>query len=97
MKKCFRKSQKFWNNDLADLWFSACQAEKMYINFRVACHGDLTQKNNLKEIFKNAQAHFDKKFRYYKRQFHSKDQNELHKLAADNFKGCKRNFRKMAP
>ena len=30
-KRSFRKAQPFWNNELSNLWFSACQAEKVYL------------------------------------------------------------------
>ena len=50
LKQHFRKMQPFWNNELADLWFSACQAEKNYTMFRVFTNADLRHKNNLRQI-----------------------------------------------
>ena len=84
MKKSFRKSHPFWNNELANLWSAACQAEKKYLNHTVNCRADYLKKNEFRQLFKNAQTHFDKKFRYFKRQFQNKDQNELEKLAFEN-------------
>ena len=76
--------QPFWNDELRDLWFSACQAEKQYLNFKITSKDDLHHKNILKNVYKNAQAHFDKKFRFYKRKYNNKHQNELYDLAAKN-------------
>ena len=47
LKKAYRKMQPFWNDDLANLWFSACQAEKNYPNFKVNSAGDLKLKEHL--------------------------------------------------
>ena len=41
LKSKFRKMQPFWNNELANLWFSACQAEKNYMMFKVVNNADL--------------------------------------------------------
>ena len=45
---------------------------------------DLSIKNNLRKAFKNAQTHFDKKFRYFKRKFINQKQNELLDMASEN-------------
>ena len=84
MKKSFRNSQPFWNNELKNLWFIACQAEKNYLNCKVSCQRDLPIKNNFKNVFKSAQTNFDKKFRYLKRKFNSQKQKELLDLASEN-------------
>ena len=83
MKKTFRKCQPFWNQELANLWFSSCQAETQYLNFKVYSNKDLTLKNKLKSNFKTNQQMFDKRFRYYKRQFAKSNQALLHKLAME--------------
>ena len=51
LKKSYRKNQPFWNGELDELWFSACQAEKSYSAFKVVKNGDLSYKNNLRQIF----------------------------------------------
>ena len=84
MNRNLRKGPKFWNNELANLWFSACQAEKNYTSFKVLNHADSRQKNNLRQFFKDAQSHFDKKIRYFKRQHKNKNLNDLEKLASEN-------------
>ena len=84
MKRNFRKLQPFWNDELRNLWFFACQAEKQYLTFKVTSNADFHHKNNLRNIYKDAQTHFDKKFRFYKRKYNNKHQNELHDLAAKN-------------
>ena len=78
MKKTFRKAKPFWNNELGNLWFSACQAEKQYLNFVVISQGDHQIKKNLQSTFKKAQSHFDK------RKFNDKNQNKLLELASEN-------------
>ena len=84
MNKKFKKGHKFWNNELANLWSLTCQAERAYTSFKVSQNADLYHKNNLRQTFKNAQSNFDKKFRYFKRQFKNKDLNDLEKLASEN-------------
>ena len=84
LNKSKRKGHKFWNNELANLWFVTCQAEKNYTSFKVSKNADLPYKNKLRQIFKNSQTHFDKKFRFFKRQFKNKDLNDLEKLAYEN-------------
>ena len=84
LKKSFRKAQPFWNNELKNLWILTCQAEKSYLNFRVTNQGDLPTKKDLQKVFKNAQTHFDKKYRFFKRKFKDKNQKELLDLAAEN-------------
>ena len=44
MKKNYRKMQPFWNDELGNLWFSACQAEKQYLNFKIMSKADLHHK-----------------------------------------------------
>ena len=66
------------------MWSIACQAEKNYTSFKVSNNADFQYKNNLRQVFKNAQSHFDKKFRYFKRQFTNKNINDLGKLVAEN-------------
>ena len=38
----------------------------------------------MRNIYKDAQTHFDKKFRFYKRKYNNKHQNELYDLASKN-------------
>ena len=45
---------------------------------------DLSIKNNLQKAFKNAQTHFDKKFKNFKRKFINQKQNELLDMASEN-------------
>ena len=84
MNKKLRKGHKFWNNELANLWSIACQAEKAYTSFKVSTNADLYYKNDLRQTFKNAQSNFDRKFRYFKRQSKNKHLNDLEKLASEN-------------
>ena len=83
LNKMLRKSQPFWDTELENLWRSACQAEKMYLKFKVAKRADLQYKKTLHENFKNAQKVFDKRHRYLKRQHRDKEMMELCKLATE--------------
>ena len=80
LNRSYRKSQPFWNDDLAGFWFSACQAEKKYSLFKVKTAGDRQIKNHLLQLYREAQKNFDRKFRYYKRQESRKDLDELEHL-----------------
>ena len=84
LKKTFRKAQPFWNNELGNLWNLTCQAEKNYLNFVVTCQDKLPHKKHLQQEFKAAQSLFDKKFRYCKRKYNDKNQNDLLNLATEN-------------
>ena len=46
--KKYRKGHKFWNSELANLWFKACVAEKNYLSFKVRSNTDLQYKNTLR-------------------------------------------------
>jgi hypothetical protein len=83
-KKLFRKSQPFWNDDLANLWNITCQAENYYTSFKVNSNQDLHQKNILRDDFKNKQKSFDIMFRQAKRKSKKQDLIELEKNAVSN-------------
>ena len=84
LKKSFRKSQPFWNSELSGLWFSVCQAEKVYLTYRVADKRQMKFKENLRLKFKMAQKIFDKRFRCLKRQYEGKNQRQLFDLAKEH-------------
>ena len=84
MKRKFRKSKIFWNNELEKLWIEACEAEKKYLNFKVNSNVDFPLKNLLRTQFKSAQKHFDKKYRYFQRQNKSKEHSDLQTSAKTN-------------
>ena len=73
----FRKSKPFWNDELEILWARSCTAEKEYLKFKVQSNADFRYKNYLRTNFKVAQKVFDKKYRYFKRQHHKKQYDEL--------------------
>ena len=73
----FRKSKEFWNEELEKLWSDACNAEKKYLNFKVHSNPDFVIKNEFRTVFKTAQKHFDKKFRYFQRQYKHNQSYEL--------------------
>ena len=82
--KKFRKSKKFWNEELESLWSEACKSEKKYLNFKVHSNQDFPLKNDLRFQFKNAQKHFDKKYRYFQRQHRNKQNFDLETSAKSN-------------
>ena len=84
MKRKFRKSKTFWNNELEKLWIEACEAEKKYLNFKVNSNVDFPLKNLLRTQFKSAQKHFDKKYRYFQRQNKTKEHSDLQTSAKTN-------------
>ena len=73
----FRKSKPFWNEELESLWAKSCQAEKCYLQFKVIQNEDYPRKNLLRLNFRDTQKHFDKKYRYYKRQHRRKEYSDL--------------------
>ena len=86
-----RKANPFWNNELNDLWVIRCNKETIYSDFSCNSRHDLHQKEILRNQFKLAQKHFDKKFRFFKRLHNSgklkdlehsaeKDPNEMWKI-----------------
>ena len=84
LKRSFRKSQPFWNDELARLWFSVCQSEKVYLSFKVCYKSQMKIKEDLRLKFKSDQKLFDKRFRAHKRQHQSKSLQELSDLAKDH-------------
>ena len=84
LRKSFRNSQPFWNGELASLWFTACQAERNYLDFKVVHNSDLQRKGHLKSIFSSARKQFDRRFRYFKRQHSKKEQEVLFKMASES-------------
>ena len=83
-KKLFRKSQPFWNADLAELWKVACQAEKNFTSFKVLNNSDFHRKSHLRLEFKNAQKIFDKEFRVTERNFKKQQNQDLENSAKSN-------------
>ena len=77
----FKKSNKFWNDELENLWLESCKAEKKYLDFKVHSNVDLPVKNNFRLLFKTSQKHFDKKFRYFQRKFKKDEYMELENSA----------------
>ena len=60
--KLFKKSQTFWNENLATAWSNVCRSESEYLLFKANKNGNLAQRNNLKNIYKNFPNIFDSKF-----------------------------------
>ena len=80
----FKKSQPFWNDELRSIWREVCRTEREYLQFKVTENGQLLQKQILRLNFKNYQKLFDKKFRYFKRQYNKKRFLELSESASTN-------------
>ena len=58
-----------------------CSTEKMYLNFKCRNNRDRLHKAELRSNFIQAQKHFDKRFRFFKRKHKAADFEELEKLA----------------
>ena len=82
--KQFKKSQKFWNEDLETAWRAACKAEKDYLNYKANQNSQLEQKQNLHSIFKEKQKIFDYKFRFFKRKARKQQFEELESLSKND-------------
>lgn len=54
----------YWNNELQNLWKNLCLAEKRFLK----CKDQITRRE-LHNTFKDSQYDFDKRFRFYKRQY----------------------------
>ena len=67
--KNLKKSQPFWNDELEQIWREVCRTERLYTQFTVTSNNQLGWKHHLRSNYKDAQKLFDKKFRFYKRQF----------------------------
>ena len=48
----FKKSNKFWNDELETLWLESCKAKNKYMNFKVHSNVDLPIKNNFSYFLK---------------------------------------------
>ena len=83
-KNKFRKSQPFWNDELENYWKEVCWTEKAYLSFKVSDKSLLNWKAKLRNDYKLAQKTFDKKFRFFKRQFKKKDFEDLSNSASNN-------------
>ena len=68
--KKFNKGKPFWNEELQALWNLSCKAEKLYLGFKVRVPADSPVKNRLRLQFKGHQKTFDKRYRFFKRQYH---------------------------
>ena len=44
--KKFKKSKSFWNAELENLWSQACNAEKLFLRFKVRRNTDFVQKTD---------------------------------------------------
>ena len=82
--KQFKKSQKFWNENLETAWRAACKAEKDYLNYKANLNSQLQQKQYLHNVFKEKQKIFDCKFRFFKRKAKKQQYNELESLAKND-------------
>ena len=82
--KHFKKSQPFWNENLASAWKEVCKTEKEYLSFKAIKNANLAHKNDLRNAHQNAQRTFDSKFRYFKRKHKKSEFENLENLAKSN-------------
>ena len=96
IKKSFRKSRPFWNQDLAALWSNACKTEKAYLGFKAINQTDKNRKSQFRDLFKSAQRAFDKKYRIFKRQHESKNISIIYDLAKNKSPNLWEHIKKQA-
>ena len=77
----FKKSQPFWNDNLATAWADVCKSETNYLMYNARKNGNLAQKHNLRNIYQHAQKTFDSKFRFFKRKHRKAEFEYLENLA----------------
>lgn len=63
-KSYHNTNQRYWNKVLHTLWNVLLSAKKSFLKCK-----DPNKRNALKDEFKNCQYNFDKKFRFFNRQF----------------------------
>ena len=80
-QKLFKKSQPFWNENLAKAWKMVCKAEKDYLDFNAVKNANLAHKAFLRKTYKESQRTFDSKFRYFKRKYKKAEFESIEKLA----------------
>ena len=79
--KTFKKSQPFWNDNLATAWAHVCKTETDYLSFKARQNVNLAQKHFLRNVYQNALKTFDSKFRYFKRKHKKSEFEDLENLA----------------
>ena len=80
MKKRRRRSKPYWDENLAQKWTIARDAEKEYLSYK----GNNSQRRNLRAVFTSKRDEFDKCLRQAQRRHESQKQQELHELRTDN-------------
>ena len=63
---------------------SGVKKRKCIVNLHCKSRKDLVKKQDLRKSFKQTQHIFDKKYRFYKRQFKSKDFKEMENMAEND-------------
>ena len=77
-KRSYKKFKSYWNNELNQFWKEKVLAEKHYLN----CKGPASQKKDLCNIYKSKRKTFDRKLRYYERQYNKRNISNIENLSS---------------
>ena len=80
VRKKLRISKPFWNQELTDLWRTLRDKEKVYLSFR----GTKAMKRKLQADFKFARQCFDKRLRFYERQYNRQKIENIENCNTEN-------------
>ena len=92
-KKYFRVNKPYWNQELQKCWDTMREKETVYIKYR----GPNRLKKTLRNDFKTAMQSFDKKLRYYKKQYRYNSMNEIESCKTENPKQFWEYIKKLGP
>ena len=92
----FKKSQPFWNDNLAAAWKEVCQSEKEYLSYKANKNSQVPLKIHLGNIYKNCQNAFDSKYRYFKRKHKKQDYEDLENSAKHDIPGMWKKLKKLS-
>ena len=80
LRKRFKSYKPFWNNELTKMWKAMCLKEKSYISAKK----NQQHKRTLRLEFINARKIFDKRLRYFERQYNNKIITTIEDVSSTN-------------
>ena len=92
-RKKFKSHKPFWNSELTHLWKNMCQNEKRFKRYT----GNREHKTELKTAFMLSRKVFDKKLRFYERQYNKKFIDRIEQINTSNPKAFWKTIKKLGP
>ena len=80
LKDHIKRFKSYWNDELNQFWKEKVLAEKHYLN----CKGPASQKKDLCNIYKSKRKTFDRKLRYYERQYNKRNIFNIENLSSSS-------------